>query len=186
MFIFFFSPLSPAQGALSCKDLFSTSAPSSPILTPQLYSLLEPLQIVRLVQKIDFQSQFDPSTTFPSYDKVVYSREDAVVLKELGLPTEKMKNEHRWVQTDYGFALMDVHSLRDWSLLSRVIKDPEAAKKFIEYVAENEGVYPAGIARESADWLRWSILAIESSLDFAARNTELDESAKKKPRQSRG
>ncbi len=163
----FFSGLN-AQASLNCRDIFvplNFKPTERPIGSSFLQSnFLEPLKIDRLVQKVDMSNNYDPATLDPSLDKTVFSKDDFSDLKKLGLDWISMEKADRLVETDYGFAVMNVHELRDWSLLASIIKNPEAAKEFIENVANHKEVYPLGIARESADWLRWTVYANELSL----------------------
>ena len=152
---FFFIGFLEARAELSCFQIFA----ENPKLTA--FAFFQPFKIGPLVQRVDYRDNFNPQSLDPTLDKLVFSRNDIQLLQELELPMHRMRSEDRWVETDYGYALMTVNELRDWTLLARIIRDPEASKRFIENIARHDDVYPSGITRESADWIRWSVFVNE-------------------------
>jgi hypothetical protein len=148
--------------ALSCQSIFSNSS------SPSYF--LQPLSVAQLLRHVDLFTELDPESLNPSLNVVAYSLADKASLIDLDLPVDQLSPRDRLVETDYGYAIMDVDELRDWTLLRGVIDDPTAAKKFIDTTANTPGLYPRGITRESADWLRWSVFANQEALNRAAEN----------------
>ncbi len=166
LFTIYFCSLIEAQAELSCVEIFKVQTD----LQTSIY--FQPFKIDSLVQRVDYRDNFDPKSLDPSHDKLVFSRDDAQLLHGFDLPILRMQNEDRWVETDYGFALLNVYAFRDWTLLGRIIKDPEASKIFIENIAQNDQVYPTGITRESADWIRGSLFINELAVQKAVKRLD--------------
>lgn len=146
-----------SAAGLSCRE-FLTSTPS---LTENKPSFgVETLKISQLIQKVDWKAlQRDQSTLNPNLSAVAYDKSQAHLLKEFNLPLNSLSESDRVLETDYGYAIVNVHQLRDWQMLSSIINDPAASKAFLEKVANTEGYYPNSITKNSADWLRWSLFA---------------------------
>lgn len=153
--------------ANSCRRLLSgdTSTEGS-----QLAGLLAPLSIENLVQNVDFQSNGTVETLNPSTDVVVYSSLDNDLLADKNFPFDELSPRDRIIETDYGYAVMDVEELRDWTLLQHTIADPSRAQAFINQVANTQGLFPRGITNEAAEWLRWSVFAQYDAIRKAEKN----------------
>lgn len=128
--------------------------------TSALFNLIRPIGIRDLISQITLDSSFNPGTLNPSTKRVSYTVEQAGLLRDQNLTPiiQEMGPRDRLVETDYGYVIMDIEVLRDWTLLAGKIKDPDAAKSFLEGVANFAEVYPNGLAKESTEWLRWSAL----------------------------
>lgn len=126
--------------------------------------LLQPVAIKTLMKKVDWKNlDRDETSLDPSLNAVVYTASQKNNLDDLGLPLSHLSDEDRILETDYGYAILAADQLQEWQWLKTVIDKPSEAKKFIDYVANNEGVYPKGISEEAADWLRWSVFAHKES-----------------------
>lgn len=140
--------------------------------TSSIAGLLAPLAIQSLVKKIDFNSLADPQTLSPSLNLKVYDGSELAVLDRFKLSKSEIGPRDRIVVTDYGYAILDVEELRDWTLLQNAIADQKRAKKFIDWVANTPGTFPNGITKEAAEWLRWSVFAQFESLRKAYKRIE--------------
>lgn len=159
---------SPLKAQENACIYFLNNTPSS------ISNLLAPLQIDQLLKDIDLNSNTNPETLNPTLDPIVYTIEDTVNVSDLkGLPLEKLSIRDRILKTDFGYAILDMDGLRDWAQLSSIIKDEQRVKEFLEKVANTEGMYPKGLTRESADWLRWTVFANKQAVLKSSGNFNL-------------
>lgn len=151
--------------AETCKSFLTTH-------TSSIAGLLAPLEIQSLVKKIDFKSLSDPQSLSPSLNLKVYDRSESAILNRFKISKSEIGPRDRIVVTDYGYAILDIEELRDWTLLQNAIADQKRAKKFIDWVANTPGTFPNGITKEAAEWLRWSVFAQIESLRKAYKRIE--------------
>ena len=150
--------------SMSCRNLLKSSM--------SITNFLKPLEVSNLVKNVNLHADLNTKSLDPSLNHTVYSLKDKGRIEGLEFLFQNMTAKDRILKTDYGYALLDVNELRDWSLLHSVIKDQSDAKKFIDSVANTDGLYPNGITKEAADWLRWSVFANEESYKAALKKSK--------------
>ena len=148
--------------ANSCRSLLSDSTQST-----DFSSFLTPLKIENLVQNVDLGAEPRIHTLDPSIDIIVWTNQNKKLFTDIGFPIESFdfRDRNRIVETDFGYAVLDVDELRDWSLLKYTISDLKRTQAFINQVANTPGLFPKGITKEAAEWLRGSAITEYESTD---------------------